>query len=1014
MEYLTQPNSRPTNEESTIESSEKTFRHSARGLQHEQLLKFNLSPEQMRRDLKKLVLKILELSQDVKRPEHHIISSIFKSLWPTTRRDRQVKALIADLEQVFLKNLEKVEEVVEIVKPFEFLWKQELDRVVEPKEISKKTLRQALRWAEANFSLGYSKEKIKAMFRTIDRIREEVDSALPGCVELSLVRVDCSDLKRQLENILEALRFQLSDLVSQSLFQEVQRIVEKFDQSQEALDEKFESAERLVELEAFLEDLRKVAFPQLVRVFHQSVDWLRDLFPFLSDVTEERLKDFAEGHLRIRNIESFLAKYHSLLSMQREHIESRLEQKMMNFRSRLEQAEESLAEIRRENHDYLYSQMIQRIQRLKGTIDVFKEEAEDMEREERILEKRAQKQKVLEAFERELEMYSDLWEMVALWMETEKLRENVSLLDQDMSLVEDKVIRMQGIAERLLEEMGDREKECATQLAMINKIQNKIRIFWNQAEVLKFLCNRNLEFRHWEAINEVLSMGEREFSSDQYLGFNAALNWNDLRELELEKDFEALRQISEDADKEAEIKTALREIKLFWQSKADLRKMMGRGNMKMDWRVCLEKAEAQVRKTLEIKGKEWSRQSRLSRPDKPESLGTKNKMGMVNASVLSNSKKGNVSLVNPKSGKEDPQEMTMSQTSEDNRSRVNPFEVGLIEIEEKIKKDRLTVQRISLFKEAETFVEETELVCITLDRAEVFAAKVRRLRGFLPDLDRLSKLVVINKEFALEVKKLTEIRERLASILESASVFGIEGLVESKDNKFIFNNFEKDLAKIHCQFWGFAEQLREGHPRLFWLDSWDLLEGAELLEQFRHGKLMATHSLRVENQVGLDQQETSSTKESEADKQTLLTSSRSSMSMQDTRSDADSQSESVQDPFHLQKLQEREAFEICMEPAGQLIEAHQKLSYFQVRISNILNKLFPGLDSIVIEHEKYITAVRGAQGEMIKLGRSIDLHNTLPKICSSLHKQLKKELRIRIYNGNISSIFIFSFLPLKI
>lgn len=322
----------------------------------------------------------------------------------------------------------------------------------------------------------------------------------------------------------------------------------------------------------------------------------------------------------------------------------------------------------------------------------------------------------------------------------------------------------------------------------------------------------------------------------------------------------------------------------------------------------------------------------------------------------------------------------------------------------------MTVQRISLFKEAEIFVEETELVCITLDRAEVFANKIRKLREYLPDLDKLSKLVVINKEFALEVKKLNEIRERLASILESASTFGIELLIESKDNKFIFNNFERDLAKIHCQFWGYAEQLKESQPRLYWLDNWDLFEAVELLEQFKHGKILPTQPFTSRNQDELPEiKEADSNKRNsiEEAKKSAISGSRSSLSQRNSRSQMESESVSVPDEMETEKILKRESYEACIEEACRIIDNQKKDNFFEVRISKILKKLFPGIKMIVIEHEKYIRAVQSHNGELVELSRSIDLHNNLPKICNLLQKQLKKELRSQIYNG---ILFYFNFL----
>ena len=116
---------------------------------------------------------------------------------------------------------------------------------------------------EEEFTLEKDKALELRIFDLIQQVQNELDSQIPNEIYLNLVVVDCEKVKRQMTNILIDLQFRLENLVSQRIFQEMDGIIQSFDQSQTRLELKFETAERLGELESFLEDLRKVVLPIL-------------------------------------------------------------------------------------------------------------------------------------------------------------------------------------------------------------------------------------------------------------------------------------------------------------------------------------------------------------------------------------------------------------------------------------------------------------------------------------------------------------------------------------------------------------------------------------------------------------------------------------------------------------------------------------------------------------------------------------------------------------------------------
>lgn len=551
----------------------RQFRHSIKDSNFDPNIQFILSPDQIRKDTSQLIKEILLISKDVYRPEYYIINTVIKKLWNWGFSDPEIKEEIQSINQIINLNLKEVTQVIGLVNPFKFLWQSGVAEVkIEQMiwRVERRNLLKLISHLEEEFTLEMDKALVLRIFDLIQQVQNELDSQIPNEIYLNLVVVDCEKVKRQMTNILIDLQFRLENLVSQRIFQEMDGIIQSFDQSQTRLELKFETAERLVELESFLEDLRKVVLPKLKTRFKKGVEWIRMMIPKLKGREEFKLELFRQAYQRIKNSREFLISHAMKLAQQREEIEGRIEMMKHGLCGRLEETMKELDKIREKDEEYLCDKILKDLENLRQKVEDFKGDARVMEKEERILGKRGKRIKMLDQFEKELEMFRELWIMFELWIKVKNVERSRSLLQEDMKELWRKVDRIRTIGDILEKEFQRDQTKYLRQLDLIRKILNNLEAFWKYAKVLQFLCNPNLKVRHWDFINNVLAEKEREFGFDNGLNANVELTWNNLEDLELNNYYDKLKLISDGADREAEIEEQLRLMTKFWESLRDL------------------------------------------------------------------------------------------------------------------------------------------------------------------------------------------------------------------------------------------------------------------------------------------------------------------------------------------------------------------------------------------------------------------------------------------------------------
>lgn len=539
----------------------------------EKVLEFVLSPAKIQNNVRELVSKILSLSQKIRRPEHYIISSILKNLWVWGQRDSDVQREIDLITRVVQSNLRQVERVKDLILPFEFLWKKRQpgeSKLQNKREVLKEDLVTEVERVENEFSLDESKARVKQLFALVKQVEHEVEEQVPSEIGLSLVLVDCSELKAQIRSIMQNLQLRLETRVSQVIFAEIRAIIKKFESSKSYLDIKFENASQLVQFEAFLEELRKKEFPELKLKFKRAVQWLREMVPFLDNLESFNLNLFRKGHHYITHSGDFLQSYGEVLSVQRSAIQKKIEKMKEHLEAKLEDGERELDEIRRVEHDYLSQKMLSDLTALQKRVKGFQKDSRIMEKEQAILGKAGTRLRALGQFEKDVQVFKEFWEMMETWSRVKEVERSPSLLHENIEELTRKVQLIRTNGQRLLDEFKKNEDKNARQVKMISGILRKLEEFWKEAEVLRFLCNPRLQARHWSEINRVMAETEKEVGLDGKLNANFELSWPLLEDLELSKEFEKLQRISQQADREFEIQEQLRDMRSFWERRVNL------------------------------------------------------------------------------------------------------------------------------------------------------------------------------------------------------------------------------------------------------------------------------------------------------------------------------------------------------------------------------------------------------------------------------------------------------------
>jgi hypothetical protein len=195
-------------------------------------------------EIKGLLLQIIEMvysvSHNFSRAEVTISRSDKNRLWEILEKDEVVQGVTNEIESIIDSNLETIARAEDVLKKYAYLLTE--GEVVD-------------RFCREN---NHTRKDYEQMIDKYEKIYEQVMNEVPFFIRMSMINIDCCAVKKKLlaiccEIIKKKLVVSISDIVGQNC----QKITKQIDLLREYIKPRADSVEKLVELEAAIERIKK-------------------------------------------------------------------------------------------------------------------------------------------------------------------------------------------------------------------------------------------------------------------------------------------------------------------------------------------------------------------------------------------------------------------------------------------------------------------------------------------------------------------------------------------------------------------------------------------------------------------------------------------------------------------------------------------------------------------------------------------------------------------------------------
>jgi hypothetical protein len=868
----------------------------------EKLIQFVISPDEIRKGIKNLVEKITGLSKEIHRPEHYIISSMLKNLWDWPELDLEINKEITKIDQIIDKNLNQVEKVSNLINSFDFLWKKNCVQGEEPLKTQQSIPKESFKITKERILIEI--KELEDNF-SLDMNKERIKNIFRVIKALEEKTENHFPSEINLSMILvdcSKIKEQISNII-QNLQIRLEKVISKkiFFEIQSII-KKFEESEMYLSIK-----IDNAA--QLVK-FESYLEKLRKV-----DIPKQKTK------------------YKIALAWLRE---------MIPF---LENSSTFRVELFKRSHNHI--QNSQEFLRKHGLV-LTKQRDQIENRVERMKENLRGR---LEEGDRELDNVRKVDQDFLcdkMLKELEALQKKVDEYKIDAQLMQEEEATLGKIGRNLpaLQEFETnvglyRELWVMVELwTKVKEVERSPSLLEEKMDVLKDRVGKIRtsggqlleEFKKREAknktqiqmISRILKKLEAFWGEAEVLVFlcNPKLqvrHWNEVN------------KVLASTEKEAGLDGKLNaNYELSWNMLEDLE--LYREFEKFQLISNQADREYEIQEQLKEMRHFWERRMNLNCLLGKVFL--KKKILMPSIKIHS---------------KEDKFEVVDS--------------IDIAQIERRLEEDALTLERVQMFPKFSLFEYEIEELKQVITKTRLFTDILKQIKEHLEDMNILCTSKIVEIRVPLKVQRAQEIEERIQTILDTGNDLGIDRVMASKENEYLFKNFEKELSKLRKELWYFVNCLRERPGRVSWLSCKDVILGEDLVKMFEESK----PERKSEENPPFNDMKILQTEEDE-DKEA-------------------SAKEALQSEF--------------IDLASGNINFLQEMAILQERksvLSEIVKKIFRGIHRVEIE-EGHIIGFFSFNGEYLELTERIKIEISFSKLIKEIELALQKSIRKKIYEG---------------
>ncbi|CAD8159976.1 unnamed protein product [Paramecium pentaurelia] len=487
----------------------------------------------------KLIDDIYKCSENFQRPENTISRSEKTSLWKIPEDDDTFVSTYKTINEILDINLKNVESTLEIYEKYSFLLKE---------------TEKATQWA----SVPRARNEFIQAFNNYSQLYEQVNEAIPFFVRVNMILVDGCEVKKKYLDIIQEIIQLLERNIHDYIMTTNQRISKEIQALQDNIQGRADTTERLVELEAALEKIRKTENKKVQNDFIDLQKWLYQLYTTNYQINEDDLIQISNTSRLVHSLMFKVDQEEIRIQKDRDQLEQFIRERREKFQHNLDEITQNITRLKtsytsayqvKEAND-IVDNHIKRLQEYVA-------EMQDIQMREEQLGWQPTEFVKLQDAQNSIKPYEELWHQLRDWEQNSMNWTKAKFIFRlDAESIEKDVKTMLTQAKKLTYQFPKNTTPQGT-LQLIKQLSDKINDFQVQLPMIRVFSNPGMKERHWEEISQIMGFPVRPDKEQQL---------SKLIELDLKQHFVKFEEISDSATKEYNLEKILNKMQEDWDN----------------------------------------------------------------------------------------------------------------------------------------------------------------------------------------------------------------------------------------------------------------------------------------------------------------------------------------------------------------------------------------------------------------------------------------------------------------
>jgi dynein heavy chain, axonemal len=501
-------------------------------------ISFSSDIKTISKKLKLIVKKIAEKSEKIHRPDQKLSEEKNPYLrFVNKKEDELVLAVLKDVKRISTRNLEIAFESLELYKKYSHLLS---DRVIIEKFIDGE----------------HKRRDYQDLIEKYSEIEKDIRKECPGRIRLNMVEVDCTEINRILRKECNDIINIVCKAIQTTNFNRASNVYKEFDTMSTLLSNRADSEEKLVENEKYKDKCRNEEIPKLLEEYKDIKEWIKMLYDLPFEI-EEELTALKQCHIWVKKILEVMQSAEVRLQNEKDTLINQLKEYRKSFIDELNSIDHEINKLRNASERGLFDEYCDTTAVLKQRLEESEEKMKEINSKEVLLGWEPTEFAKLEEAQKTIKNYDELWKLAALTKKSIESWNITEVKKLDPEEIERQTRQMQNQARGLYYKLKEKTPKPA-EVAQI--LVTETEDFMKKVPLMKIVCTKGLEERHFEKIDKILGKSSGNFKIDDFTTFKY------LWDLDLANYINQIDEVAQGAAREFSNQKMLDKMEKDWES----------------------------------------------------------------------------------------------------------------------------------------------------------------------------------------------------------------------------------------------------------------------------------------------------------------------------------------------------------------------------------------------------------------------------------------------------------------